>query len=116
MELMVRDGDYVSDGEGGFLRAVGSQELLQRVLWKLTIRRGSFSLLPELGSRLFLLLREAPGRRAALARQYVAEALAGEEELEITGAELSGDGRLQVDLLWRGEPLSAAVEVCSPFS
>ena len=67
MELMVRDGDYVPDGAGGFLRAEGSQELLQRVLWKLSIRRGSFP--------------------------------------------LSGDGRLRVDLLWRGEALSAAVEV-----
>ena len=51
MELMVRDGDYVPDGAGGFLRAEGSQELLQRVLWKLSIRRGSFPLLPDLGSR-----------------------------------------------------------------
>ena len=58
MELMVRDGDYVPDGAGGFLRAEGSQELLQRVLWKLSIRRGSFPLLPDLGSRLFLLFRE----------------------------------------------------------
>ena len=101
MELMVRDGDYVPDGAGGFLRAEGSQELLQRVLWKLSIRRGSFP----------LLFREAPSRRAALARQYAAEALAGEAGLEITGTELSGDGRLRVDLLWRGEALSAAVEV-----
>ena len=111
VELMVRDGDYVPDGAGGFLRAEGSQELLQRVLWKLSIRRGSFPLLPDLVSRLFLLFWAAPSRRAALARQYAAEALAGEAGLEITGTELSGDGRLRVDLLWRGEALSAAVEV-----
>ena len=116
MELMVRDGDYVPDGEGGFLRAEGSRELLQRVLWKLTIRRGSFPPLPELGGRLHELFREPPSRRGALAQQYAAEALAGEAGLELTGAELSGDGRLRVDLLWRGEALSAAVEVRGPFS
>ncbi len=44
MELMVRDGDYLPDGEGGFRRAEGADELLQRVLWKLSIPRGSFPL------------------------------------------------------------------------
>ena len=45
---MVRNGDYVSDGAGGFLRAEGTDELLQRVLWKLSIPRGRFPLLPAL--------------------------------------------------------------------
>lgn len=36
---MVRNGDYVNDGAGGFLRAEGTDELLQRVLWKLSIPR-----------------------------------------------------------------------------
>lgn len=49
MELMVRDGDYVSDGRGSFRRAEGSAELLQRVLWKLSIRRGCFPPLPGAG-------------------------------------------------------------------
>ena len=49
---MVRNGDYVSDGAGGFLRAEGTDELLQRVLWKLSIPLGSFPLLPALGSEL----------------------------------------------------------------
>ena len=61
---MVRDGDYVSDERGGFRRAEGSEELLQRVLWKLAIPRGSFPLLPELGSGLHLLGRQKPSQRA----------------------------------------------------
>ena len=52
MELMVRGGDYLPDGRGGFRRAEGDDELLQRVLWKLSVRRGSFPFLPELGSLL----------------------------------------------------------------
>ena len=109
MELMLRGGDYVPDGRGGFLRAEGADGLLQRVLWKLTVRRGSFPLLPDLGSRLYLLTREKPGARGALARQYVAEALAG-EALAIDGVALEGE-RLRVDLTWRGESLSAEVEL-----
>ena len=57
MELMVRDGDYVPDEGGGYRRAEGSEELLQRVLWKLSIPRGSFPLLPGLGSGLYRLGR-----------------------------------------------------------
>ena len=81
MELMVRDGDYVSDGRGSFRRAEGSAELLQRVLWKLSIRRGCFPPLPGLGSQLYRLAGAQPARRGALARQYVTEALAEEESL-----------------------------------
>ena len=54
------------------------------------------------------------GARAALARQYAAEAL---EELDVSvdRAELTegGDGTLgvRVYLTWRGEPLQAEVEI-----
>lgn len=109
MELMLRGGDYVPDGKGGFRRAEGSDDLLQRVLWKLTVRRGSFPLLPDLGSRLYLLGREKPGNRENLAKQYTAEALVG-EELEIQDVTLTGD-TLRLDLLWKGESLSAEVEL-----
>lgn len=57
MALVLREGDYVPDGRGGFRSAEGGQEVLERVLWKLTVRRGSFPFLPELGSRLHLLGR-----------------------------------------------------------
>ena len=114
MELLIRDGDYVPDGAGGFLRAEGSQELLQRVLWKLSIRRGSFPLLPDLGSRLFLLFREAPSRRAALARQYAAEALA-EEPVTVEDVDLeqgtAGAAAVTVRLRYQGESLPVTVEV-----
>ena len=110
MELMVRDGDYVPDGLGGVRRCEGGGELLQRALWKLGIRRGSFPLLPGLGSRLYLLPREKPSARAALARQYAAEALADEADLELTGVELEGD-TLRVSLTWQGERLEGTVKL-----
>lgn len=110
MELMVRDGDYVPDDTGGFRRAEGSDGLLQRVLWKLSIPRGSFLPLPELGSRLYRLGRSAPSEREALARQYVAEALAGESGLSVTGVTLERGGTLRVALEWEGQALSVALE------
>ena len=110
VELMVRDGDYLSDGAGGFLRAEGNDELLQRVLWKLSIPRGSFPLLPGLGSGLYRLGRARPSERAALARQFVAQALADESGLNVTGVELGADGSLRVSLERQGEALELTVE------
>ena len=72
----LREGDYCPDGSGAFDRAVGEEEVLERVLFQLTARRGSFPLLPQVGSRLSLLCREKPAARAALAAGYAAEALA----------------------------------------
>ncbi len=109
MELMLRDGDYVRASGGGLKTVTGTEELLQRVLFQLSARRGSFPLLPEVGSRLWKLSGAPVARRADLAREYVAEALAGERDLEVTGVTLTeetGAARLEVRLNWKGTALS----------
>lgn len=115
MELIIKDGDYVQDKDGGLCTAGGSAGLLQRVLWKLTVRRGSFPFLPKLGSRLYLLPREKPAARRGAARQYVDEALAEEKDLAVTAVELSeGEGGamvLAVNLDYNGEALRASLTV-----
>lgn len=97
MECKLINGDYVPDGLGGIQRVSGAQALLQRVLFRLTARRGQLPMLPTLGSRLYLLGREAPSQRLSAARQYVAEALA-EEEISISDVALSEaqGGHIQV--------------------
>lgn len=114
MELKLIEGDYVPDGAGGLCRLEGAEELLGRVLFRLTARRGAMPFLPELGSRLYLLSREKPSLREALAAQYAAEALAEEPGLKVTGAELDGEGdgaRLTVRMEWQGELLAVTVAV-----
>lgn len=113
MALMLREGDYVPDGQGGFRTAQGAQELLERILWKLTVRRGSFPFLPALGSRLHLLGRVPARERELLAGQYAAEALA-DEEVSVTGASLVQEGeqgQLTLRLDHRGEELTVTVQV-----
>ena len=80
MELKLNNGDYVPDAEScsGFLTVTGIDETVQRALYKLTVRRGSFPFYPDLGSRLWLLGREKRSARDSAARQYVAEALSDE--------------------------------------
>ena len=112
MELLLKNGDYVPDGKGGFLRAEGTQALLQRVLWKLTVRRGSFPFLPDLGSQLYALLREKPSAWEGLARQYVVQALSGESGLTVRDVKLNpkeGQLELTVYMDWNGERLDVKV-------
>lgn len=115
MELLLKDGDYVPDGQGGFLSVDGGAAVLQRALFALTVKRGSFPFLPELGSRLYLLPREKPSARMALAQRYAAEALAGETDLEVTGVVLTdleeGALAVRVTMDWKGERLEAEVQV-----
>lgn len=114
MDLKLRNGDYVPDGVGGLLRVEGREALLQRVLFKLTARRGTFPFLPDLGSRLWQLGNVPPAQRQAAAAQYAAEALEGETlTVESVALEPKAEGAmaLTVRCLWRGESLPVTVEI-----
>ena len=114
MERKLKNGDYVPDGTGGLTVLSGSEEVLARVLFRLTARRGAMPFLPELGSRLHQLGREKPSARQALAAQYVAEALREEKDLAITDTRLvqTGErGTLTVWLEWQGEQLTVRMEL-----
>lgn len=98
MELKIRNGDYIADGIGGERRADGAEALLERALFRLSVRRGSFPFLPELGSELYRLGHEKPSARAAAAKLYTAAALAEETALTVEDVELTerGDGHAAV--------------------
>ena len=107
-------GDYVPDGTGGFVRLTGVQEALQAALFRLQCRKGSFPLLPDLGSQLYRLGREKPSDRTTLARQFCVQALAG---LPVTVADVTvgqdADGVLQVavELQYQNQELTLEVAV-----
>ena len=54
----MKNGDYLPDGIGGEQRVDGTEALLARALFRLSVRRGSFPFLPELGSELYRLGNE----------------------------------------------------------
>ncbi len=95
MMPQLRDGDYVPNTRGGFVRLEGPEALLQRALFRLQCRRGSFPYRPELGSRLWELRRVKPSSRRALALAWCAEALR-ELPLSVTDVALTelGGGAL----------------------
>lgn len=112
-EWQMRDGDLIPDGAGGFAVVQGEQAVLQRVLFKLTARRGAFPFLPELGSKLHTLCREKPSARQSLCAQYVAQALEGEAVTvkEVTYTEEKGLGRVDVRLELQGHETTVTAQV-----
>ena len=111
-ELKLRNGEYVKDGSR-LKTAEGQEALLQRVLFKLTARRGSFLFLEELGSRLWQLDTFPCQRRQAAAQQFTAEALA-EEPVSVEAVTLEeGDGvmALTARLLYEGEELAVTLDM-----
>ena len=102
----LRNGDYVPDGVGGFATASGAEAVLERVYFLLTARRGKFPLLPEVGSRLYQIVREKPSARGALGASYAAEALAGERDLRVQAAVWEEETKtLTVSVAWEAERL-----------
>ena len=112
MGLLMQDRDYVV--EGGSVAAVsGGAGLVNEVLFRLTARRGSFPLLPQLGSRLHLLRTEKSSGWQSLARQYAAEALEEIADLTVVQTKVTVDNErllVAVDMEWQGELLTVECE------
>ena len=109
--LRMKNGDYVPKGSG--LETVsGSEAVLQRVLLRLTARRGAFPFMESFGSRLWTLGQLKAAERQAAAEQYVAEALADEVGLKVdsvTLADSGGTAKLTVVATVEGTQLTAEV-------
>ena len=111
-ELKLKNGDYVKAG-GRLEKAENREALLQRVLFKLTARRGRFPFREDLGSRLWRLGTLSRQQRQAAARQFVAEALA-EEDLTVESVELEEQGDrtvLTARLTWEGQALAVTLDI-----
>lgn len=78
MELKLSRGRYVSTDKGTLDHVSGTDETIQRILCRLSARRGGFYPMPDFGSRLHTLCSMKSSARAAAARQFVHEALAAE--------------------------------------
>ena len=112
MENILSGGDYVPDGFGGIRQADGTQALLQRALFRLTCRRGSFPFLPELGSRLWQLKGRGADKIVPLATAYCTEALAplGLKVLGVTLLSQQGE-RIRLDVQLAAGRQTERVEV-----
>ena len=114
MMPQLRNGDYVPNTRGGFIRLEGMDALLMQALFRLQCRRESVPCRPELGSRLWELRTAKPSSRRALALAYCAEAL---RELPLTVMDVAltdqGGGllQLQVQLRYQNETIWTEVKI-----
>lgn len=112
MAAVLHNGDYVPDGIGGFEKKDGAQGILCEALFRLSMKRGSFPLLPDLGSRLHLVGREKPSARNMAARQYAMEALEGLDVTVLDAAvTLDADGVAHVKVTLAAEGETVDLEV-----
>lgn len=98
-EMILKDGDYVYDGAGGFRYTDGNADvLLRRCLTKLKARRGGMPLMPAFGSRLHTLGAFRAAERDGAAARFAAEALADEPVSVLSAAVSERDGAFLLDV------------------
>lgn len=110
MRMLIREKDYVPDGAGGFLSCSEDKRLGEEVVFLLTARRGGFSPMPEVGSRLYLLPFEKPSRWQVAAEAYVQEALEG-LGLTILGVDVRAGEGMTVEVRLRAGATEQVLEV-----
>lgn len=101
MDTRLLNGDMARDARGLPHLIDGPQELLQRAIIRLTVRRGSFAPDPELGSLLHTLRSSPTQDLDAAAGNLVRQALLPLHGVEATGVRClrAGDAlSLQIDL------------------
>ena len=113
-ENLLRGGDYVPDGFGGFVRLQEEEALLERALFKVSCRRRGFPFLAEPRSRLRELGWLRPSARNAAAQQYAAQALEG-MGIEVTGARVrmvsDDQADVAIELVYDGAQRTVEVTV-----
>ena len=93
MDTAISNGDFVCNSKGYPLTLTGYDELLQRVLIRLSVKKGSFVYDSSLGSRLYTLkISDINIKERALS--LVQEALADISEVVVEGVRtnLTNDG------------------------
>ena len=100
MDTAIKDGDFQTNGSGLPVQISGARELLQRAVFRLPVKRGSFFYDQQLGSRLYT-LKGSYGNREMLsenAMQMVREALKPMAEVTPLGvrASMTGSDRLSL--------------------
>ena len=85
MIIKIIDGDYAIDNLGRFIVSSGIDEIIERALIRLKVKKGSFIYDKELGSELYLVDLNTADEDMLIA--IISEALYPIEELEVTGVE-----------------------------
>ena len=92
MDTLLSYGDHATDVRGIPISISGPEELMQRALLRLGIRRGSFEYDRSLGSELYRLSRDTSSATRRAAQSYVQEALIPLPELTVGDVDYNIEG------------------------
>lgn len=115
LKLNFEGRDLARGPQGWPVPIEGVEEEAQRLMLRLTMRRGSFRLDPELGSRLYAMPRGDTARMERFAAEAIEEALTDLPEVRLDGLSCRYDAeedRAFVDcrFVWRGQNIDLTVE------
>lgn len=115
LKLDFEGRDHAQTPQGWPVPIEGAEEIAQRIQLRLMVRRGSFRLDPELGSRLYAMPRGEEERMEQFAREAIEEALAPMSEVRLDGVSCRWDPagdlvRVDCRFLWRGREIELSVE------
>lgn len=115
LKLDFEGRDHARGPQGWPIPIEGVEEAAQRLTLRLTMRRGSFRLDPELGSRLYAMPRGDSGRMERFAREAVEEALADMPEVRLEELSCRYDAAedrafLDCRFVWRGQEIDLTLE------
>lgn len=115
MDTLLVGGDHCTDSRGLPRTVEGVEERIQQALIRLSIRRGSLSGEPRLGSELHKLTGSPSDALDRLALSYVQEALAPMTDLAVRGVVVEKSSRdtlaVEVTVGYRGREYQLEVEV-----
>lgn len=94
MDNLIHNGDMVLDHLGGVQSVTGIQEVIQRVMIRLTMRQGAFVYDTALGSRLYQMDIHQTDEFTLLA--VIRDALSDMQEVSVIGVEKNVDYEEQV--------------------
>ena len=108
MDTAIKDGDFQTNGSGLPVRISGARELLQRAVFRLTVKKGSFFYDQQLGSRLYT-LKGSYGNREALSEALkpmaevtplgVRAGMTGPDQLSLTVSLLADRKQMELEVL-----------------
>lgn len=115
LKLDFEERDLAKGPQGWPVPIEGAEEAAQRLMLRLTVRRGSFRLDPELGSRLYAMPRGDGERMERFAREAIEEALSSMPEVRLEELSCRYDPQkdqafVDCRFLWRGQEIDLTVE------
>ncbi|MDR2931789.1 MAG: hypothetical protein LBV27_01650 [Oscillospiraceae bacterium] len=100
MDTKLSGGDHAVDSRGIPIRLTGADEIIQRALIRLSVKKGAFAPDPGLGSELYRLAGCKSGDRDRVALGYIKEALVPLPQITVDSAvcTMRTDGALDIKI------------------